>query len=514
LTGRERFTARRTLLLALLGLPAPLLGQQLGSLTFPNSGAAGAQAPFIRGVLYLHSFEYPSALKAFREAEQADPGFALAYWGEAMTWTHPVWDEQNLDSARASLARLGPTPEARRARAPTPREQAYLGAVEILYGEGAKAARDTAYSAAMKQVATAYPDDDEAQLFYSLSLLGLSQGERNIPTYMWAGAIAQDVFARHPDHPGAAHYVIHAFDDPVHAPLGLTAARAYGPMAPDAPHALHMTSHIFLALGMWDDAVQANEHAMRVVNEQRARRGLPPGTCGHYNEWLSYGYQQQGRMSDAARLVDECWSSEARSRGDPVEGVAGMRAAYLIDSRAWSGRFVEEPTVNGGGPGVEAYLAFGTGYVAAKRGDKGTASTALARLETATGQIDGGLRPYGRILGLELSGMVQALSGDSAAAISTVRQAAALDDSLPMPFGPPMTIKPPHELLGELLLAMGRADEARMEFTAALARTPRRPLAVEGLMRSQAASGHLVEAEASRAELRLLWRQADSGVSP
>jgi tetratricopeptide (TPR) repeat protein len=505
--------ARRALLLALLCLPAPLLAQQLGSLTFPNSGAASAQAPFIRGLLYLHSFEYPSALKAFREAEQADPGFAMAFWGEAMTWTHPVWNQQNLDSARATLARLGATTDARRDRAATPREQAYLGAVEILYGEGSKAARDTAYSAAMERLAADNPGDDEAQLFYSLSLLGLSQGQRNIPTYMRAGAIAQDVFAKHPDHPGAAHYVIHAFDDPVHAPLGLTAARAYGPLAPDAPHAQHMTSHIFLALGMWDDVVRANENTMRVVNQHRAEQGRPPVACGHYNEWLAYGYQQQGRFRDAAQVIEQCWNSPATHPTDAVEGLAGMRAAYLIDSRDWSGRFVEEPTSSGASPAELAYLAFGTGYAAARRGDRTAAAAALTRLQAATVQVDEAFRPYGQILGLELGALVKALAGDTAAAIAMARQAATLDDAQPIPFGPPWTIKPPHELLGELLLGTGHAEEARMEFVAALARTPRRPLAVEGLMQSQTAAGRSAEAAASRAELQSLWRQADPGVS-
>jgi tetratricopeptide (TPR) repeat protein len=484
--------------------------QQLGSLTFPNSGAAAAQVPFIRGVLYLHSFEYPSALHAFRDAQRLDPGFAMAYWGEAMTWTHPVWNEQDLDSARATLRRLGPTPDARRARAPTPREQAWLGAMEALYGEGGKAWRDTAYARVMERLAAAYPEDDEAQLFYALALLGLSQGKRDVPTYMRAGAIALDVFARHPDHPGAAHYVIHAFDDPVHAPIGLKAARAYGPIAPDASHAQHMTSHIFLAMGLWDDVVRVNENAVRMTSERRAHAGGHSSGCGHYPEWLAYGYQQQGRMKDAARIVEGCWKSATMEGGDGIEGLAGMRAAYLVDSRDWSGRFVEEP--EGQSPGGVAYLAFGTGYAAAMRGDRKVLTGALERLEAANQRMDGDFRPYGKMLALELTALVRALSRDSVAAVAMVRQAAGLDDALPMPFGPPWTIKPPHELLGELLLGMGRAEEARREFEAALARTPRRPLTVLGLMRSQEAVGRSAEAETSRALLKALWRQADPGL--
>ena len=498
-------------LLCLLGLPSLLPAQQLGHLDFPNSGAPAAQEPFIRGVLYLHSFEYEFALRAFREAQQADPTFAMAWWGEAMTWTHAVWNEQDLDSARATLHRLGPTPEARRARAPTPREQAWLGTMEVLYGEGPKSRRDTAYAAAMERLVAAYPDD-EARLFYALALIGLSQGQRDIPTYMRAGAIAQDVFARHRDHPGAAHYVIHAFDDPVHAPLGLTAAQAWGPLAPDAGHAQHMTSHIFLALGMWDDVVRANQNAVRVVTEQRARRNLPPPGCGHYPEWLAYGYQQQGRMQDAARVLERCWNSPAVATGDAVEGMAGMRAAYIVDSRDWAGKYVQEPAARADSPGAEAYLAFGTGYAAAMRGDRKAAEIALGRVEAATGRMDEGFRPYGRILGLELGGLTRALAGDSAAAVALVRQAADIDDAQPIPFGPPWTIKPPHELLGELLLEMGRADDAQRQFEAALARTPRRPLAVLGLMESQAAAGRAADAATSRALLLDIWRQADPGL--
>ncbi|HYC31328.1 MAG TPA: hypothetical protein VEB59_03515, partial [Gemmatimonadales bacterium] len=188
---------------------APAMAQtapRLGTLRFPNSGRPAAQTPFVRGVLLLHSFEYRTALAAFREAQQADPGFALAYWGEAMTWSHPLWDEQWPDSARAALRRLGPTPEARRVRARTARERGYLDAVELLYGEGSKPRRDTLYAKAMARLVAAYPKDDEARAFHALALMGLSQGVRNVPTYMRAGATALELFHRLPDHPGAAHY--------------------------------------------------------------------------------------------------------------------------------------------------------------------------------------------------------------------------------------------------------------------------------------------------------------------
>src|SRR5258708_5524860 len=174
--------------------------------------------------------------------------------------------EQDLEAARAVLNRLAPTAEERSAKAPTPREKAYMGSLELLYGRGEKAERDRAYSEAMGALSEKFPDDPDAAAFYALSLLGTAHEGRDIPTYMKAAGILEPLFYRYPQHPGIAHYLIHACDDPVHASLALPAARAYSKIAPDAGHAQHMCSHIFLALGMWDDVVRANETAISVVN--------------------------------------------------------------------------------------------------------------------------------------------------------------------------------------------------------------------------------------------------------
>src|SRR5581483_793035 len=235
--------------------------EKLGTMDFPTSGNAAAQPAFVRGMLLYYSFEYERAAAAFREAQAADPAFALAYWGEALTHTHQVWNQQNVAAARAALAKLAPTAQARRARVPTPRERAYFELAEALYGEGSKARRDTLFAAAAARLEAAYPAEDEPKVLHALGLLGLNQGDRDIPTYMQAGALAEAVLRRNPDHPGAAHFVIHAFDDPAHAPLGLWAARLYAGIAPGAPHAQHMTSHIFLAVGLWDDVIAANIRA-------------------------------------------------------------------------------------------------------------------------------------------------------------------------------------------------------------------------------------------------------------
>ena len=213
------------------------------------------------------------------------------------------------------LSELGPTPEARRARAPTPREKAYLAAVDVLYGEGDKPTRDRAYAAALETIARTYPDDDEAKAFQSLALLGTNLEPRDYAVDMRAAALVEDVFLRNEQHPGALHYMIHAYDNPVHAPLGLRAANRYSRIAANAAHALHMTSHIFFALGMWDEAVAANEVSWAASAARVERKKLAASEHGyHAYLWLSYAYLQQGRFDDARRVVDQ---HGAPDRGGP-----------------------------------------------------------------------------------------------------------------------------------------------------------------------------------------------------
>src|SRR4051812_46362637 len=242
----------------------PPAAAPLGEVAFANSGNPAAQAPFLRGLALLHNFEYGRAAAAFREAETADPGFVMAWWGEAMTFNHPVWMEQDQEAGEAVLAHLGATREERLAKAKTARERLYLDAVEALYGPGSSEARDRLYSERMGALFAAYPDDVDARAFYALSLLGLAHQGRDHALYMRAAALLEEIFPTHQHHPGVVHYLIHSYDDPVHAPLGLRAARLYGAIAPDAGHALHMTSHIYLALGLWIKVEEANERAIAV----------------------------------------------------------------------------------------------------------------------------------------------------------------------------------------------------------------------------------------------------------
>src|SRR5262245_17910699 len=250
---------------ALLAGPAVAQAPGVGQVRFANSGSPAAQQDFLTGLAQLHNFEYGPAAELFRKAQKTDPDFAMAYWGEAMTYNHAIWMEQDAAAARAVLQRLGPNPDARLAKAKTEREKDYLRALETLYGEGDKRARDLAYADAMEGVRRKYQDDVDASAFAALALLGTSHGGRDFAIYMRSAAILEPLFPGYPKHPGIAHYLIHSYDDPIHAPLGLRAAREYSTIAPAAAHAQHMCSHIFVATGMWDDVVAANEAAVKIT---------------------------------------------------------------------------------------------------------------------------------------------------------------------------------------------------------------------------------------------------------
>jgi tetratricopeptide (TPR) repeat protein len=504
----------------------------LGSVSFENSGAPAAQESFLAGLAQLHNFEYPAAADLFRRAQQIDPGFAMAYWGEAMTYNHPVWMEQDRGAARKALARLAPTREARVGRAKTPREQADIRAVEILYGDADKQACDLAYADAMAELHRTYPDDPDAAAFYALALLGTAHEGRDFSLYMRAAAIVEPVFRDHPNHPGAPHYLIHSYDDPVHAPLGLRAARAYSRIAPSAGHAQHMTSHIFVALGMWDDVVTANEAAIKVVDAGRTARGLGAAACGHYNFWLEYGYLQQRRFDAARTLVAKCHAAATRSTAaaapdgrqmlDPDSSLAGsfaaMRLRYLIDTEDWKSDVVSLTVDAGAQQRTRIALEFGTGYAAARGGRHEEAVAALERLRRAREALAASVgaanpehdasvaREWARILETQLAAVTNGL----AESIRSLQEIATAEEKLPIEFGPPGVDKPSYELLGEALMIANRPREALAAFEKSLARAPERTASLAGVMQTAEKLGDAKKAADVRAKLAAIWKQSAS----
>src|SRR6267143_3966500 len=306
----------------------------LGQVDFPTSGTEKAQAHFLRGVAALHSFWYEEAREEFLASTKAEPDFMMGYWGEAMTYNYPLWAyEQQTAAARKALEKITDLKKL------TDRERAYLNAVKVLYGEGDKRARDKAYSAAMEKIYRDYPEDLEAACFYALSLLGsVAPDDHGFLRQMKAGAIALDVYQKKPNHPGAAHYIIHAFDDPEHAILALPAARRYALIAPEAAHARHMPSHIFLQLGMWPEAAASNESSWETSDAWMKRKNLSPNVRDYHSlHWLLYVYLQQGRYRKAEELLtlmkktmsETSYDNKLRT-GYYENNYANMAAAFVV----------------------------------------------------------------------------------------------------------------------------------------------------------------------------------------
>jgi len=467
----------------------------LGTTHFANSGAPRAQRDFMRGLLLLHSFEYAGARRAFKSAEGIDPSFAMAYWGEALSYNQTLWGEQDLDAARAALAKLAATPELRAAKAGTARERAYLAAVEQLYGDGDKTQRDENYSAALGALAQSYPDDLDARALYALSILGLTGGKRNVANYMRAAAEAEAIYEVDKLHPGALHYLIHAYDDPIHAPLGLRAARRYGKVAPAAAHAQHMPSHIFFALGMWDEAIAANVASLKISRAE--------GDGGyHALLWLAYAYLQEDRRQEAEELVravahdvDAKPSKENRIR------LADARAIWLVETRGAEGPNARSPVDSSGIASIGYFAAqdFARGVTAAAHPAEARLALAQLRARTeAARKLPRGVRAdwkdnvkaeeleQAAAMATALEGTIRYYEGDRTGGITQVRAAILAVDRVPFEYGPPWSAKPLDELLGELLLADGRREEAATAFEKTLAVYPNRRLAREGLAAAQA----------------------------
>ena len=547
-----------------------------GKIDFPTSGAAAAQPAFLKGVLLMHSFEYDDAKEAFVEAQQADPGFAMAYWGEAMTYNHAVWQQTAPDRARAALARLAPTAEGRLAKAPTAKEKDWLASLDSLYSAGEKLARDRAYADHMRRMHDKYPADDEITAFYALALLGTSHGGRDVSIYMKAAALVEQVYARNPQHPGAAHYLIHSYDDPVHAPLGLRFADAYSKIAPAAAHALHMPSHIYFALGMWDEASAINERSIKAADTRRAEKKLDVDARGfHAMLWLVYAYAQQARFDEARGLLAQM-EADAKTSGSvrTRSHLALARAAWLIESRKWG---EAKAPVMATGLGAEAAIAdlFSIGFAAIRSGNRtgggnalqqmaalmeevptfapgatvgkptaagagtataGTAGKPVAGKPIVSGSTRAGITPLveshashagapvtslspvggdkraAQIMAQQLEAVLLFSEGRREEALVLARQAAVVEGGLSFEFGPPVPVKPAHELVGEMLMDLRRPREAIPAFEASLKRNPGRALSLLGLGRASLAIKDMSRAMAAYGELRQVWKKADKGL--
>jgi tetratricopeptide (TPR) repeat protein len=496
----------------------------------------------------LHSFWYEEALEAFREATAADPEFLMGYWGEAMAHNHPLWNEQDTEAARQVLEKIKGEDKV------TARERAYLNAVRALYGEGDKLARDRAYSAAMERIHKDYPEDLEAAAFYSLSLQGLVRPEdRGFRNQARAGAVALDVYTKNPNHPGAAHYIIHAFDDPEHAIIALPAARRYAEIAPAAHHARHMPSHIFLQLGMWPEAATSNESAWKVSSDWVERKSLSPSLRDYHSlHWLLYVYLQQGRQNRAKELLETMREAMKRATDDQKlrpgmhsNNYAEMASVYIVETEKWDlapeiFKPLKEKEQESEGEGAH-HGAHGAGAaeqsggvrrvsnrakvlpifvngLAAARAAPGEAerfAEDLARMADGGGQSGAYNRTAARVFEirqLEIKALARASRGNHDEAIELMKNAVALEEEMSSPSGPPSLIKPAHELFGEILLKAGHAREAGDQFAKALLRQPNRARSLLGAARAASKAGDAEKARSYYSTLLRIWEKADDGL--
>jgi tetratricopeptide (TPR) repeat protein len=496
---------------------------RLGSITFPNSGAKRAQAPFLRGVALLHSFEYYDAANAFKAAQRRDKNFALAYWMEALTYRHPLWGQEDLVAARAVLNRLGPNLNARLARAKTPRERAFGAAVETLFGSGTELDRARGFAEGMQAVVDAYPSDVEAAAFAAIASLGWwAQLPRSAGASQVESTIshAQRVFASNPNHPGAAHYLIHAYDQPATAERGLPFARTYAQIAPDAEHALHMPSHIFLQVGLWDDVAASNERAWAASRSWVWRSKLPATRNDwHSLTWLHYAYLEQGRYRAARALIDTLRAVlRGANFGDRFTDASmvgsDLTFKYRVASGDWSG--IELPLAgrqdDRHSPRAISYtttMLLQQAIATALRGDSTHARTMISRIRSRGDSAlpgDHGQASY--TMGLNIANAILARNaGDLSKAIELLQAAGDLE-SKTSPAGPPW-LPPALEMLGNTLLQAGRPEEAVTAFTKELELRHNRSESLLGLARSRLAAGDSKGAVEAYSKLLANWKHAD-----
>lgn len=469
---------------------ALILAAELGTVAFPTSTKnRDAQGEFERGVAALHSFWYEEAAASFQRAQKLDPKFAMAYWGEAMTHNHPIWMEQDRDAALAILAKAP--------QATTPLERDWRAALDVLYGEGSKRERDLAYERALAAMVETYPANAEVRAFHALAIMGTMYRDPDaMRKQIRAAQVLQPLAATHPDHPGVLHYTIHAYDDPLHAPLGLRAAHRYSRVAPAAHHALHMPSHIFLQLGMWKEAAASNEASYAASKAWVERDKLPSAKRDlHSLQWLQYIYLQQGRRDEAKALLAEVPADEGASDRER-SARAWMTARWIVETgetltTGTAGSDAKE-AAHCAAPRYDSTKAvhYANGLLAIRRGDAAAAQTAIesfvAAREAATLPIE---KRTLEAMELTLRAMEMRRQGKLTEALDFAKRATAVEETLGAPSGPPDVLKPSHELYGEMLLAAGKPKEALEQFSISLERMPNRAASLAGLKAAEAASG-------------------------
>jgi hypothetical protein len=488
--------------------------EKIGKVNFPISCDPALQPQFNRAVALLHSFWYEEAAEAFAAVAEKDPACGMAYWGIAMTHYHAICEVPGPADLRQGWAAVE---KARAAGARTPREREYIAAIETFYRDWGKLehfTRALAYEKAMEQLQAKYPEDREAAIFYALALRANALPEdKTYANQKKAGAILEKIFLEQPQHPGVAHYLIHCYDYPGLAERGLDAARRYARIAPDSPHALHMPSHIFTRLGLWQESIESN-----LASAGAARKHGAAGDELHARDYLVYAYLQGAQDNEAKELLSKIPKLDPH---DPaylagLYAIGTMSARFAVERRRWAeaAALVPHATFPGGRfAWAESNLHYARALGAAHSGNLEDAQNELRQLAALQATlVQRGEKYWAEQVEIQqevVTAWLAYAAGDTLQALTKMRAAAEHEDSTDKPPVTPGVITPARELLGDMLLELNQPLEASTEYQAVLRFAPNRFNALSGGAHAAEKLGDLKRARMYYTQLLALCAHAD-----
>lgn len=502
----------------------------LGEINIPFTIGNPAKEPFQKGLLLLHSFEYDDARIAFQEAIKADSTEIMAYWGEAMSHYKALWGLQNVEAGRAVISQLGTTQADRLSKISDKLEYDFWIGVEILYGEGELYERNRTYAKHMANLYEHYPGNLEVAAFYALGLMWSVQGARDPNVFDLSSQVASGILAENPNHPGALHYLIHANDDPNYAELAKNAADKYARVAPDATHALHMPSHIYLALGMWNEVVASNEASYGASVTQMIQEGRGNEARGYHSyAWLHYGYLQQGRYGKAAQLlVDmQVYTTSALSP-NTKSYLIQMQCSQRVESGEWL-KEVEPLHVdyNDVGLSTQSSQHFFKALLAYDKSDSNAIKNEIELLNNTINKAElivsdqgiamcsAGTTRYApsrtditraRVITNQMYALIAMINKQDHAAEKYFREATRWEDQSVYSYGPPDITYPSYEQYGEWLLSKDRNEEALKQFDRSLHTGKNRTKALQGKIKALAKLVRLDDAAAVKQIMDEYWK--------
>ena len=496
----------------------------LGRVNFPVACTPEAQKTFERGVALLHSFWYDEAEKTFSQVIRIDRTCAMAYWGTAMSLYHPLWTPPAAADLRKGIIAIE---KANSIGPKTQRERDYVAAIEVFYKDSDKLPhrdRALAWRDAMQRLSVRYPEDHEAAIFYALALIATAPPtDKTFASQKQAAEILNDILPEQPDHPGVVHYLIHSYDSPQLAILALPAARSYAKIAPASPHALHMPSHIFTRLGLWEESIESNLASAAAAKNEMAK--TLPGAISqdqlHAMDYLAYAYLQTCQDQEAKQVVDEAASVSRLNQQvfQAAYALAAIPARYVLERRRWSASAALQiqptwfPWMSF--PYAEAIIHFARALGSAR---SGSVSEARAEMEELT-RIEQTLRQrqenydWSRqvaVQRLAALAWLQHVEGDQLSALGSMRAAADLEDGMEKHPVTPGPVLPARELLGELFMELDEPARALPEFEKVLQSSPGRFNAIYGSARAAELSRNRKKAEERYSELVRLCGRADT----